>query len=132
MNEPGVFFGATHAGASVLLLARVATAEGELIAPADVGAASYTVYRLQPCGVPNRTPVTGHEQAALNPAAVLYSTPQLAVPWTADAVGYNFRHEIDVTVAAAFSDPGEEYLVRYELTPVIGQPIVFTFRIEAI
>lgn len=132
MSQPEVFYGGTHAGGSVVLLARVATADGTLITPSDIGSAAYTVYRLQPCEHPDRVAMVGHDGAALSPSVVLFASTQTAAPWTADATGYNFRHEVDATSSPPFPDPGREYLVRYELTPVVGQPIVFTFQIETL
>jgi hypothetical protein len=53
-------------------------------------------------------------------------------PWDVDEVGFNFRHEIDVTESPAFVTAGRRYRVQYVLTPTDGQPIVVRFVIEAL
>lgn len=132
MSQPNVYYGVTHAGASVLLLARVENADGTPVLPADVANVTYTVFELRPCDSPSRMPVAGHESVSLPPAALLFPSPQLDAPWNADATGYTFRHELDATASPPFPTAGRRYLIRYELTSSVGQPIVFTFQIEAI
>jgi len=52
--------------------------------------------------------------------------------WTIDQVGYNFRHEIDVSQDEAFPKAGAHYQVRYELTPPTGQKSIVRFQLRVI
>ena len=54
-----------------------------------------------------RRPVEGHQDVALDPAAVdLRTSSRTDALWTVDAVGYNFRHQPDVS--ASQPSPGRE------------------------
>ena len=77
----------------------------------------------------------GHDSGA--PAAKTYLGQQRAIDairfgLQVDSEGYNFRHELDVSQNEAFPKAGTVYQVRYELTPVLGQKIVFRFQLKSI
>lgn len=118
---------------SATLLARVEGWDAALIVPEDVAGISYSVYRLGTKDEDPWTPVTGHVDQAIEPAAALYAVPRLDDLWGhIDQVGYNFRHTLDVSAAAAFPDHAARYLVVVTLTPVTGQPIQVRWRLSAI
>ena len=52
--------------------------------------------------------------------------------WTADSIGYNFLHVIDITTHPAFTVAQAIYLVEYKITPTSGQPIIVRFQISVI
>lgn len=52
--------------------------------------------------------------------------------WTVDETGYNFRHVIDTTVNEAFLKAGSSYQVRYDLSLVDGQKVIFRYELKAI
>ncbi|QDT70476.1 hypothetical protein MalM25_34240 [Planctomycetes bacterium MalM25] len=124
--------GVVIAGGSLVMMARLESLDGVAIVPADIYSASYTIVARETCGVEPEIQVPGHTQETIEPASVLYGTMQTGPAWDLDATGYNFRHTIDTTVEVAFQTAGNHYAVRYELTPVNGQPIIFRFHIEAI
>lgn len=125
-------YGAVFAEGSVVNLARLETADGELVEPSSMASASYSIVARDLCSGIGDTPVAGHLDQALVPSAVLFDTLQNGDIWDQDETGYNFRHEIDVTTDPAFPVAGKTYLVRYRLTPVSGQPVIFQFSIRAV
>ena len=78
------------------------------------------------------TAVTGHTNVTLTVADVIFSTLQTDPMWTVDAIGYNFRHVLDVSAHPAFAIAGRRYLIEYQLTPTVGQIILVRFRINVI
>lgn len=124
--------GVVLAGATALLMGRLARSDGQLVTAAETVGISYRIVARAPCCSADDAPVVGHDQALLTPSEVLFESLQADAAWEVDSTGYNFRHEIDISSHAAFPEAGRSYAVRYELTPVTGQPIVFRFLIEAI
>jgi len=101
--------------ATAIFMSRVENSSGQAINQVSVASILYTVYELVKEDPAALTPVTGHQEVALGVAEVTYDTLQLDGAWTVDAVGYNFRHELDVSQNEAFSKAGAIYQVRYEL-----------------
>jgi hypothetical protein len=79
-----------------------------------------------------QTPLAGHSAVSLAVAGVVYDALQTDPIWTRDAIGYNFRHVLDVSAHAAFPTAGRAYRIVYELTPASGQVILVRFRVHAI
>ncbi|MEQ8211966.1 MAG: hypothetical protein RH917_19365 [Lacipirellulaceae bacterium] len=127
-DMPGVVF----REGSAVLLARIVDADDSPVTQISLASASYTIFQLDPRSPNERTVVPGHDNASLTISVVLFDTLQTGPPWNVDATGYNFRHEIDITTDQAFAEAGAVYQVRYELTPVDGQPIVFRFQLWCI
>lgn len=118
--------------AAATFMTRVENASAQAINQASLSSIVYTVYELVTDDSTTLTPVAGHQSVALSVSDVVYDTPQLDGAWTVDSVGYNFRHELDVSLNEAFSKAGAIYQVRYEITPVTGQKIVFRFKLRCI
>ena len=132
MAEAIDMYGTAFKNGSVTLLARIVGGEGANIVRADVVAAKYTVYLLDDQNPDDRTAVAGHTDAALAVTEVIFNTLQTDAIWTVDAIGYNFRHVVDVSAQPAFAVAGRRYLVEYQLTPAVGQMIWVRFRINVI
>ena len=132
MPEATDIHGTVFKNGSATLLARIVGAGGTNITQADIGSVAYTVFLLDDQDPDARTAITGHDHVALNVAAVVLNALGTDPLWTVDAVGYNFRHVLDVSAHAAFAVAGRRYLVEYRLTPVVGQVIVVRFRLNAI
>jgi hypothetical protein len=130
MPEALDIHGTAFKNGSVVLLARIVGNDGNIVVPGDIGAIAYSVYLLDDQNADNRTVVEGHENAALTPSGVLFSSLQTGPLWTVDIYGYNFRHALDVSTHPAFPVAGRRYLVEYRLTPTTGQVIVVRFRIN--
>ncbi len=124
--------GTAFQNATAAFLARVEDSSGSQLTQANVSAVSYTVSEVDnDCG--DRSPaVVGHENVSLSKTDVVYNTLQTDTTWTVDAIGYNFRHELDVSQHEAFAKVGQVYQVRFEVTPTSGQKIVFRFRVRCI
>ncbi len=131
MTGAGDVFGTAFRGGSLTLLARIAGNDAINVLPADVSAMDYTIYRLDAEDPDVRLPVEGHAAVAITPAEALFATLQTDAVWTADAIGYNFRQQLDVSEHAAFADVGR-YLVEYRLMPQSGQVVLVRFRIEVV
>ncbi len=118
--------------ASATFMARVEDSAGVQLNQAAVAAITYTVSEIIQ-GKPHvQRSIVGHEDGVLDKTVVVFNTLQNDSTWTVDSVGYNFRHEIDVSQFEAFLKAGEVYQVRYEVTPTTGQKIVFRFRVRCI
>lgn len=131
MNQATDIYGAVFAGASAVTMARVAYADETLITQSDIASITYSIEESAPCGVAPPTSVEGHTGVSVPVASAVSDTLLTDAAWDADGLGYNFRHEVDVTTSPAFSTPGNRYTVRYVLTPTAGQPIILRFEIEA-
>lgn len=114
------------------LLARLVDSSGSPLAPSEISALSYSVHRIDPRRPDSVAAVAGHGVTALTPAAVLFATLQTDPVWDVDAVGFNFRHELNVATFEAFPTAGAWYQVRYHATPVLGQKIVWRYLLRAI
>jgi hypothetical protein len=132
MADANDIHGTAFKNGSVTLLARVVDANGDNVVPAGVNSVKYTVYLLSDQNPDARSAVEGHTDASLSVAGVLFATLQTGPLWTVDAVGYNFRHVLDVSAHQAFALAGRRYLVEYQLTPAAGQVILVRFRINVI
>ncbi len=117
---------------SAVFFARVVNNEAQAINQTSIQSASYTIFALAPHEPNSLSAVAGHEDVALTIADVVFDTLQDDDAWTVDSVGYNFRHELDVSSDEAFSEAGRMYQVRYELLPVTGQKIIFRFQVRCI
>ncbi len=130
---------------SVTNMARITGSDGQILVRSqfDLGTSSssssgvdaranYTIYLLNDQDSDDRTPVTGHENIAVDIATVLFNTLQTDDRWTEDDTGYNFRHVLDVSGDEAFAVAGRNYLVEYRLVPTGGQVILIRFRFNVI
>lgn len=124
--------GTVFQNATATFLARVEDSVGSQIGQADVGSVEYTISEVALDVGASQSSVVGHERVALAKADVIFNTLQTDASWTVDSIGYNFRHEIDVSQYEAFLDVGKTYQVRYQITPVTGQKIVFRFQVRCI
>lgn len=125
-------YGTVFKGGSVTCLARVVGHNAVAITRTDVAAIEYSVYLLEADDPDSRTVVSGHDGVALDKMSVIYDSLQTDARWTRDAVGYNYRHAIDVASNAAFALAGRDYLVEYRLTPTAGQVILIRFRLHCV
>jgi hypothetical protein len=125
-------YGTVQKNGTATFLARIVDATDALVRPAAIAAVQYCVYLLDDQDPDQWTAVTGHDRVALTVAAVVLDQVQTDSLWTADTLGYNFRHELDVSVCQAFPTAGRHYLVEYTLTPTLGQVIKVRFRVYAI
>ena len=125
-------YGNAFKNGSATLMARIVGADGENITQADIATVRYSVYLLDDQDPDGRTAITGHSQITLPVYQVVYNSLQTDATWTVDAIGYNFRHVLDVAAHAAFAIAGRRYLIEYALTPLSGQVILIRFRINVI
>jgi hypothetical protein len=132
MAEAIDIYGTAFKNGSATLLARIVGPYGDTLVPGDLTDLRYSVYLLDDQDPDSRTVVAGHENVSLAIADVLFDTLQTDPSWTADAIGYNFRHVLDVSLQPAFAIAGRRYLVEYRLTPTLGQRILVRFRINVI
>jgi len=123
---------AVFRNATALFMARVENATGMAITQSSTSSIRYSVYELNADDPNALTVVVGHDNVTLVVSDVIFDTLQNDQAWTVDTTGYNFRHELDVSLNEAFSQAGQLYQVRYELTPGNGQKIVFRFKVRCI
>lgn len=110
------------------MLARVVGADAANVTQSDISTGTYSIYLLNDQDADSRTAVTGHTDAALVVADVIFDTLQTDAIWTKDSTGYNFKHEIVISSNEAFAIAGREYLVEVSLTPTSGELILVRFR----
>ncbi len=132
MAEACDIHGTAFKNGSVTLLARIVGQGGANILPGDIDAIRYTVYLLDDQNADSRTAVTEHANLSLGVADTVFSALQTDPLWTVDAIGYNFRHTLDVSVHPAFTIAGRRYLIEYQLAPAVGQVVLVRFRINVI
>lgn len=132
MPEAQDIHGTVFKNGSATFLARVLKADGTLVRQTDLTEVKYSIYVLDDEDPDQQTAIAGHTQVTIAIADVIYDTLQTEPIWTRDAIGYNFKHVVDVSSQQAFSVAGRAYRVRYELTPVTGQIILVRFRVHAI
>ncbi len=124
--------GTVFKNGSAVLMARIVGLDGTPVGTSDLVDVHYSVLEVDPSDHNSLTPVTGHDDVELTVGDVFDDTLQTGEPWTVDATGYNFLHQIDVTTNEAFPTAGQSYQVRYEVTPVSGQKVVFRFLVRCI
>jgi hypothetical protein len=124
--------GTAFKNGSAVLMARIVDSSGQNVQQSGVASIQYSVYELDPCRPDNLSLVAGHDGVSLTVDDVIYNTLQTGGLWTVDEVGYNFRHEIDVSDSEAFPKAGAQYQVRYELTPASGQKTIVRFQLRVI
>ena len=132
MPQARDIFGTAFKNGSAVLLARIVDSAGEAITQAGVDEIEYSVFELDPCRPDVLAVVAGHDGVTLDVGDVVFDTLQTGGLWTVDEVGYNFRHEIDVSADEAFPKAGVQYQVRYEIRPTAGQKTIVRFRIRVI
>lgn len=132
MADASDIYGTAFKNGSAVLLARLVDQVGAYVVPADIRAIHYTVYLLDGRNPDSRTAVTGHAGASLAAADVVFDALQTDPIWTVDAIGYNFRHVLDVSAHPAFAIAGRRYLIEYQLSPTAGQTILVRFRLNVI
>jgi hypothetical protein len=132
MPQANDIYGAAFKNGSAVLMARIVDSAGANVQQSGLGAIEYSVFELDPCRPDNLSAVAGHDGLALTVASVIFNALQTGGLWTVDEVGYNFRHEIDVSQDEAFPKAGALYQVRYVLTPASGQKTIVRFQIRAI
>lgn len=132
MPQASDILGTAFKNGSAILMARIVDSAGAYIQQSGVSAIKYSIYELDPCRPDNLAAVTGHDAVSLIVSGVVYDTLQTGGLWTIDAVGYNFRHQINVSQNEAFPKAGTLYQVRYELTPTTGQKSIIRFQLRVI
>jgi hypothetical protein len=132
MPQAKDIYGTAFKNGSAVLMARIVDSAGDEVQQAGVTAIKYSIYELDQCRPDNLTVVTGHDGVSISVSNVVYDTLQTGGLWTLDEVGYNFRHEINVSSAEAFPKAGAQYQVRYELTPTAGQRTIVRFQLRVI
>jgi hypothetical protein len=126
------FYGTVFRHGTAVMLARIVDGHGDNVNQASIASASYTIFALEPYEPEILIPVEGHEEVALDVEEVIFDVLQTDGGWTVDDLGYNFRHELDVSTDDAFTQVVRMYQVRYELQPVTGQKLVFRFQLKCI
>ena len=122
-------------GGTAIFLARLVNNSGSLITQSSLSSGVYTISRLDPNDPDSETAATGHVAATLTIASVIFDTLQRDELWKndegqyLDELGYNFKHQPDVSTNAAFAVAGTRYKINYRLTPSSGQVIVVAFEV---
>jgi hypothetical protein len=132
MPQANDIFGTAFRHGSAVLLARIVDSDGIVVQPSGVDEIEYSVFELDPCRPDVLTVVAGHDGVALDVGDVIFNSLQTGGLWTVDEVGYNFRHDVDVSAAEAFPKAGALYQVRYEIVPTSGQKTIVRFQVRVI
>jgi hypothetical protein len=132
MPQANDIHGTAFKNGSAVLMARIVDSAGANVQQSGLSSIKYSVYELDPCLPDSATVVSGHNDVALTVSSVIFNSLQTGALWTVDDVGYNFRHEINVSTDEAFPKAGALYQVRYVLTPTSGQKTIVRFQIRVI
>ena len=132
MPQANDIFGSAFKNGSAVLMARIVDSAGVVVQPSGVDEIEYSVFELDPCRPDVLSVVAGHDGVALDVGDVVFNSLQTGGLWTVDEVGYNFRHEIDVSEDEAFPKAGTQYQIRYQISPTNGQKTIIRFQIRVI
>lgn len=124
--------GTASQNGSAMLMARIVGIDNQPVVAGDLDEVRYSVLRVNHGDPNDLSVVTGHDDVELPVADVFYNTLQTGGPWNVDATGYNFLHELDISEHAAFPLALTDYQVRFVVTPVVGQPIVWRYWVHVI
>ncbi len=116
--------------ASAILMARIVDRTGESVRQVDVVAIHYSIYEVDQNRPGEMTVVDEHEAVSLDVAEVISNFLETDARWTADRVGYNFRHEISFNPSELLPKAGAKYQICYELTPPVGQKTIVRFQLR--
>jgi hypothetical protein len=125
-------YGTAFKNGSAVFLARIVDSAGVVVQQSGVSAISYSVFELDPCRPDVLAVVAGHDGVSLAVSDVVFNSLQTGGLWTVDEVGYNFRHEMDISGDEAFPKAGTSYQVRYEISPVSGQKTIVRFQVRVV
>jgi hypothetical protein len=124
--------GAALKHGSAILMARFAANSGGIFRRQCVEAINYSLYELGKCHEGGRRISAGLACSKLNADDVFFESLQMCNLWTADRLGYNFRHEIDMKRLGSTTAKDKSYLVQYEITPVFGPRTNVGFQLRVI
>lgn len=124
--------GTVFQNGSAVLMARIVGVDNQAVTIADLDEVRYSVLEVDHCDPNSMSVVTGHDDIELPVADVFFDTLQTDGAWQVDATGYNFLHQIDITQNQAFPKAHTDYQVRFVVTPVVGQRIIFRFLLSVI
>jgi len=124
--------GTAFQNGSAMLMARIVGVDNQPVTTGDLDEVRYSVMEVDHCDPNSLAVVSGHDDVELPVADVFYDTLQTGGPWEADDTGYNFLHELDISEAPAFPQAHTDYQVRFVITPVVGQPIVWRYLVHVI
>lgn len=114
-----------EAGSPVAIAFRLLDEDGDVYSTGDVSSISYTVALL---GLDNETQESEVGSGSLTVGDVLFDELQKPTSWTADTVGYNFRH---FTASSLFELEGRSYKLVYTFTtptgPITAEIVVNTY-----
>ena len=114
------------------MLARLVGPAGQHVVPADLASCYYSIFQVDLANHDTLTPVDGHDDVELDVNEVFYDSLQTDAAWTRDAVGYNFRHDLDASANEPLPTAGLTYQVRYEATAIDGHRLVWRYLITVI
>ena len=130
MSEANGTCGAALKNGSAVLMARIVDGIGEVIRRTDIDAVQYSIHEIEGRQLDRDAVVSGHDAVVLDVDDVFFDSLQTGGLWTMDDVGYNFRHEIDLSRERAFPNAGARYQIRYELTPASGEKTIVRFHVR--
>tara|TARA_Y100001963_G_C6669720_1_gene394515 strand:+ start:581 stop:958 length:378 start_codon:yes stop_codon:yes gene_type:complete len=102
-------------------LSRVVGNDAANIQQSDFGAITVAVYK--------DGSTTATHTDTLTVSDVVFDSLQKDDRWTADATGYNFRHQI---AASVFSDGDATYQVEFLFNPTSGEDWLVLFRVDTV
>lgn len=126
MANPAPRLCTTLSGVPPTLMDRIYGNSNVLVTQASITSITYTVYLMStdyPTDEDTKTAVTGHSAITVTKTSAVFDALQTGGTWTdsEDATGYNFKHQVDVSVNACFATAGRYYKVVYTFTPASGQ-----------
>lgn len=116
---------------SIVLMARIEDRFGATVGTSDVEAIRYSIYELDPHRPDSTSIVDGREDIAVDVREVIRDSLMNGHEWALDAIGYNFRHDIELDRDKPFPKQGVSYQILYELTPTVGEKTIARFHLAA-
>jgi hypothetical protein len=121
MNPTDIISAVVWEDSGASLMAKLTGNDAALITQATIDSISYKVFDSADLS----TIITS---GSLTVSTVVFNTLQLDARWTADTLGYNFRHDAPKEF---FQEGGVTYRVEYKFIPVSGEQFWAIFRVKA-
>lgn len=118
--------GTVFEGGGASFMARVAGNDAVNLSAAHLSGITYKVYDLD-----GATPDSATASGTITLSTSVFSALQTDARWSADATGYNFRHDIPASI---FATGDHRYLIEYLFNPKTGEDfwVLGEFHVKAV
>lgn len=129
MTQARDIHGNVFTGGSVTLMARVLGNDAKPLDVSTVDKVAYSIFLLDVHDPRKQFPVRGYRRMPVDCGEILFPQMQIDARWTADSIGYNFRHTLSGDNGRVFSAMHRNHLVVYTISQHEDAAIMVRFRL---